>query len=92
MLAQPGEQLVAPGPGEDDAGRVLVGGGEDDAVDARGGERVDAEPVLVDGDRHRLEPGAGEDRVRLRVARVLEREPRAPVAASVWPRIPSPWV
>ena len=61
--------------GEHGAGRVLVGGRDDHRVGAGALEPVDPQPVLVDRDRHGLEPGAGGDQALLGVARVLERDP-----------------
>ena len=59
-VAQPGEQRGAALAGEHGAGRVLVGGGDDDGVGVRA-ELVDAQAVVVDRDRDGLEPGAARD-------------------------------
>ena len=55
---------------------MLVGRCQDDGVDARLAQPVDAEAVVVDLDRHRLEAGRSRNRPVIAEARVLERDPR----------------
>jgi hypothetical protein len=72
-------RAVRRSPGQDRAGRVLVGRRQGDGVDPGARQVVDPDAGVVDGDRHDVEPGARRDAALLGAAGVLERDaPDAP--------------
>ena len=60
---------------EDGAGRVLVGGGDDDAVDVETVEQVHPHPALVDRHADRVQARSCQRRAVLGVRRVLDGDP-----------------